>query len=143
MYWKTSQGSAASMLERANLIPSIPISVKPVLFLHLEEAISNIYALQQVEESEGQFAARVFVMQHQNRFRGQAGRPLSIIESISIIPIVESHDVDTEKMISLQVKQKSVERILLNNQMLLADKFAKRVTYQHMQNQNLNYQGHS
>lgn len=53
---KMCQGSMALTSNGANLIPSI--SARSRLSPHLEEAISNIYVLQQLGKTEEQFAAR-------------------------------------------------------------------------------------
>lgn len=66
LQWKMCQGSLALTLDGANLIPSIPMG--PQLSPHLGEAISNIYAPQQLGKMEEQFVARFHVAHWQEAF---------------------------------------------------------------------------
>ncbi|KAG6895554.1 hypothetical protein C0992_000656 [Termitomyces sp. T32_za158] len=141
MYWKASRGSAVSTPEGAHLIPNI--QARPVLSLHLEEAMSNIYVPQQPGESEEQFAARLAAAQQQTAFRGQGVRPLATAESISTIPVVNCHGEELEEVLSPQVKQEPVEKTPLMSRVALAEKFAEQVAYQRMRSQDLKQQGYS
>ncbi|KAG6887000.1 hypothetical protein C0992_001225 [Termitomyces sp. T32_za158] len=105
--------------------------------------MSNIYAPQQLGESEEQFAARLAAAQRQDAFRGQGGRPISTVESISTIPVVDSHGEELEEESAPQVKQEPVEKTPLMSRVALAEKFTEQVAYQCMRNQDLKRQGYS
>ena len=110
------------------------------LSLHLEEAMSNIYALQQQGEMEEQFAAQFAVARQQETFRGQSMRPLSMIEMVTTGP-AEEPQPQMDKYTSMQVKQEPVESPLMQR-IPMATTFADRVAYQRMRLQDLRTQGY-